>query len=446
MELNIDLSSLMTPNFTVITPDILQGKYDRVVLQGGRGSLKSTDCQYWLVLRTFILKRPAVEIIKIQDKINGILLNACINAIKRLGLADYFEYTTRPARVYMLDKPNGKRNDVTIDFVAPGNNAGKLRSGESKAGNGYATVFIEELQNFYNARELDTLLDTFSRSSDTVVLMAYNPPMRNSSWLNKKYKRNIGKALGYKKDSCVEIFEYKELDKVRTIKTLIHFSSYLDVVNDGKGDWIRQLIGPAEQKKIENNDYYRWNYLGEVLPTEATIFKNLIDWDGDTSKLRYKFLKMGLDCSHGGKDPWHFVNCTYDKINERLYILDEVVVLAEAKDLESVRDAILTINKHNQEITIDGSVPLFSRMLNNIGLVTTKAKKGPFSILPGIMWLKSLNGIYINSKRTPIIYRQMKDYEWVTDKDDEVTNTLPDINNHGIDALRYAVEDDIIYN
>jgi phage terminase large subunit len=72
-------------------------------------------------------------------------------------------------------------------------------------------------------------------------------------------------------------------------------------------------------------------------------------------------------------------------------------------------------------------------------------KKGPDSIRAGIKWLQGLNGIYINKYLTPNLYREWTEYEYVVDKNDEVTSKLPDSDNHSIDATRYAFSVEIKY-
>ena len=75
-----------------------------------------------------------------------------------------------------------------------------------------------------------------------------------------------------------------------------------------------------------------------------------------------------------------------------------------------------------------------------------KVKKPQNSVRAGVMWLQSLNGIFIDRLRTPKTYKEFKEYEYVIDKDDVVTPDLPDENNHFIDSTRYAMQEKIKFN
>lgn len=59
--------------------------------------------------------------------------------------------------------------------------------------------------------------------------------------------------------------------------------------------------------------------------------------------------------------------------------------------------------------------------------------------MAGILWLKSLNHIFIDKRRCPRTYKEFKEYEYMIDKNDEITSELVDSNNHCIDSCRYAL-------
>ena len=46
----------------------------------------------------------------------------------------------------------------------------------------------------------------------------------------------------------------------------------------------------------------------------------------------------------------------------------------------------------------------------------------------------------IDPERTPVTYKEYKEYEYERDKDGNVISGYPDKNNHTIDADRYALE------
>ena len=56
------------------------------------------------------------------------------------------------------------------------------------------------------------------------------------------------------------------------------------------------------------------------------------------------------------------------------------------------------------------------------------------------------NHIYIDKLRCPETYREFKGYEYLIDKDDNITSELVDKDNHFIDECRYALCMKIRYN
>ena len=59
----------------------------------------------------------------------------------------------------------------------------------------------------------------------------------------------------------------------------------------------------------------------------------------------------------------------------------------------------------------------------------------------GTKWLQSLDAIVIDPVRCPDTAKEFSEYEYERDsKTGEVLEGYPDINNHHIDAVRYAME------
>jgi len=92
-------------------------------------------------------------------------------------------------------------------------------------------------------------------------------------------------------------------------------------------------------------------------------------------------------------------------------------------------------------ITADSEDPKSIQELRNRGLFIRGAKKGPDSVIFGIQWLRQHEIIIdvkcINAKT------EFEMYKW---KEDRYGNALPvpvDKNDHLIDSLRYAFEDDM---
>ena len=58
-------------------------------------------------------------------------------------------------------------------------------------------------------------------------------------------------------------------------------------------------------------------------------------------------------------------------------------------------------------------------------------------------FLHDLETIIIDNKRCPNTAREFLGYEYEQDKEGNFKSCYPDKNNHSIDAVRYALEDDM---
>lgn len=71
------------------------------------------------------------------------------------------------------------------------------------------------------------------------------------------------------------------------------------------------------------------------------------------------------------------------------------------------------------------------------------ARKGPDSVEYGIKWLQDLEEIVIDPARCPETAREFSSYELERDREGIFKAGYPDKDNHHIDAVRYACEDDM---
>ena len=127
--------------------------------------------------------------------------------------------------------------------------------------------------------------------------------------------------------------------------------------------------------------------------------------------------------------------------NNRLYIFDEIYAKGIANGEAAER--IYEKGYPDKMIVCDSAEPKSINDLRQYGLRVRGAKKGPDSISHGIKFLQSLEKIVIDRARSPNAAREFSEYELDLDKDGEFKHTYPDRDNHTIDAVRYALEDDI---
>lgn len=193
----------------------------------------------------------------------------------------------------------------------------------------------------------------------------------------------------------------------------------------------------VEDLENETDPYYRnvytlgnWGVLGNV------IFKN---WRvEDLSGMRDQFTnrRVGLDFGFSD-DPAAMPVTHYDAKHKTIYIYDELYERGLTNDVLAKE-----VKSHigNDVITADSSEPKSIQELVNEGVYVKGARKGKDSVLFGIQWLQQqtivIDANCINTRN------EFQQYKWKEDKDGNAIRQPVDHNNHIIDALRYAYEDD----
>lgn len=432
----VELDDIICNSFKDVITDIIDCNVDRAVLNGGRSSTKSQGASEAIIIGCMVYKASAVAMVKHANKIEERLVNTFRESIRYLGVEKWWKLRRSPFEYVLLDK-YGRETNISIKFTGC-DNAESLKSYKPRQGS-FRYIWFEELTNFKSMNEVNNIIQTMARGQgEHCTIMTYNPPMSTSNWVNKEYDVPCGKVLGYDSNIWEEEITFKVDGLEQTIKQIVHHSSYLDVIESGHSDWLGlTFIAQAEQAKKNNPVYYEWAYLGKVVGTDANVFKNIKEWEYTENVHAYE-ISRGLDCSNGGPDPWMYGNWFYDKKNNDLYCLDEFS-LGGGASIEQVALSIKSKNTMNQNYYIDSAVPTFRKLLINAGTNPIPAKKGQDSVIAGILWLQSLNNIYIDKIRCPITYKEFKGYEYLIDKDDNITSELVDENNHSIDACRYAL-------
>ena len=158
----------------------------------------------------------------------------------------------------------------------------------------------------------------------------------------------------------------------------------------------------------------------------------------DISVENHEFVANGIlvhNC-----DPFAFNKVYYDKKKSELYIWGEV------HEVGATDKSMMEMLKYEKQtyITADSSEPKTIDLWNSEGFFIEPAKKGAGSIESGIKFLQSLT-IYIHTD-SPKTLLEFQTYQWQVDKDGNVKKRPVDKNNHHIDAIRYAIENEIVDN
>ena len=405
------LSEVFNDNFKKFYSEVKKDSYLYYVLKGGRGSAKSTHIAFTLILE--IIKKPITILCvrKVGNTLSESVYEQLKEAIEMLDLGHLFECKKSPLQI--VYKPRGNK----IIFRGA-DDPSKIKSIKiSKFP--LTTLWIEELAEFKTEEEVSTIVNSILRAEleeglEYKIFYSYNPPKRKQSWVNKKYDTQF-----------------------IADNTYVHHSTYLENRHISKA-----FKEEANEVKKRNEFKYRHEYLGEPIGSGIVPFSNLeFRTITDEEIASFDNIRQGVDWGYA-TDPVAFVRLHYDKTRRRIYILDEFYeVKASNRRLSEV---IKSRNYHYQLTVCDASEPKSKDELLTYGVKMICAKKGPGSVEFGEKWLDDLEAIIIDPKRTPNTCKEFENIDYQTDKDGNIKPRLEDKNNHTIDAIRYALESDMI--
>jgi phage terminase large subunit len=199
-------------------------------------------------------------------------------------------------------------------------------------------------------------------------------------------------------------------------------STYLD--ND-KLD--QKIIDSIERRKEKDPSWWRVYGLGEIGMIEGVVFSN---WQQVETFPEGEYW-CGLDFGYTN-DPSSLIRMTLK--GEDLYI-DELIYQTGLTN-PNLSKLILQQTQQYTEIFADSSEPKSIDEIFAYGVNIHPVVKGKDSIMNGIDILKRYN-LKI-TKRSVNLIKELRNYSWMKDKNDNVLNKPIDMWNHGIDAVRYA--------
>lgn len=282
-----------------------------------------------------------------------------------------------------------------------------------KAPFGYiAVTHFEEKDQFAGRAEIRNILQSTMRGGSKFWnFESYNPPISRDNWANIDSQEERADRL------CVK-------------------TTYLQAPPEWLGE---QFLIEAEHLKETNERAYRHEYLGEPTGTGGNVFENIVEREiTDEEIATFDRIYNGLDWGYY-PDPWAFNRMQYDAGQRRLIIFDEL--LAQKKGNRETADMLI---EHGitpaDRITADSAEPKSVSDYRAYGFDCRGAIKGPNSVNYSMKWLQSLNEIVIDRRRCPHTYQELVAYEYERNKDGEIISGYLDVNNHNIDAIRYATE------
>ncbi len=244
-----DLYERLNPTFYRL---LLTDKPNKLA-KGGRSGTKSSAISEILVQKKILY--PDSNMICFRQKANSLKMsvyNQIMWALNEAGIADQYQFRTNPMTILHKERRTG--------FYFMGmDDPQKVKS--IKIEKGYVSdLWFEEADALRDFSEIDTVQDTFIRNDlphglEVNTWVSYNPPRGQYHWINEWTDSLANNPDWY-----------------------VHHSTYKD---DLRGYNSQQLLRKIENYKKNDYDYYRWQYLGEVIGFGSNIYNmnlfNLID-------------------------------------------------------------------------------------------------------------------------------------------------------------------------
>lgn len=190
------------------------------------------------------------------------------------------------------------------------------------------------------------------------------------------------------------------------------------------------IVADIESHKHNKNwwQVYGMGQLGEV---EGRVYRGWIIIDSLPHEARLE--RRGLDFGYSN-DPTALVDVY--KYNGG-FILDERLY---RKGLSNKDLADFINNSADAETLVfaDSAEPKSIDEIASYGVPIIPAQKGAGSVTQGIQYIQDQR-ISMTQRSTNLI-KEYRNYLWQTDKDGKILNKPEDMNNHLLDALRYALE------
>lgn len=409
---SISLDKLIGPSFYSVYHYIKENRYTHYWLKGGRGSLKSSFVSIAIVKGIMADAEEGnhthgLVYRKVGQTLSTSVIPQITWAINALGVSHLWNIPKRD-RVFTY-LPTGQ----TIRFEGTDD---PMKQKGTKVSKGYFKyVWYEEVDQFHGIEEIRTINQSVIRGTgeDVVVFYTYNPPESVQSWVNTEV-------------TVPEDNKY------------VHHSTYLSA----PPEWLGQLfLIEAENLRKNNPTKYLHEYMGAVTGTGGEVFTNLeIREITDEEISVFDRLYRGIDFGFS-IDPATYIKLHYDKKRNTIYLLDEIYQTnLSNRDLAK---KIYKIDPGNHPITADSAEPKSIADLKSYGLRVYGAKKGPDSVEYGMKFLEDMIKIVIDPKRTPNASWEFQHYELAKDRQGNFKAGYPDKDNHIIDGIRYALEDEM---
>ena len=383
-----------------------KGRYR--VVKGSRASKKSKTTALWYIYN--MMKYADANTLVVRKTFRT-LKDSCYTelkwAIKRLNVEHLWNFTLSPLeatylptgqKIYFrgLDDPL-KVTSITVD-------TGVL-----------CWMWLEEAYEIMTEADFDMLDESIrGECPDDLfkqVTIIFNP-WNERHWLKKRF------------------FDNPDED------TLAITTNYL--INE----WLDKADKAVFERMKKNNPRrYAVAGLGGWGIVDGLVYENWKEESFTLEQIRDCKTRCGMDFGYTN-DPTAVPVMFLDKENKKLYVWDELY--KKGLSNRKIKDELTEMGYGKEKYTADSAEPKSIDELSSLGLRVKGAKKGKDSINNGIQFIQELE--IIIHPRCVNFLTEISNYTWDKDKFGNKLNKPIDDFNHLMDAMRYALEDDIINN
>lgn len=414
-----DFGLLLAPPFLSIHRAVAAGTVTDVWEAGGRGSTKSSSIS--LEICEMLRRDPEANALVMQrwgtDIRNGTFAQMAW-ALDKLGMAGDWEQAQSARRI---------RNRETGQLILfrGGDDPRKTKGVKFERGR-CAALWLEEVDQFRGMADVRTIRQSVTRGEGHQVrFYSFNPPRTRDSWANAEFER-----LASSGDPSV----------------ICSRTTYLDVPPEWLGP---QFIADAEGLREADGESYRHEYLGEAVGVGGDVFPRAVYEPITDEAVR------GFDRLYAGQDwgwwpdPWAFTLSAWEPSTRTLYTFAEAGGnrLQPGESAEMVRriltwpeegpDGRAAPTYHPLPVLSDDADPGSIRAHRDAGVNARAAGKGGNRML-SYQWLAGVRWV-IDPARCPNLAREARAKQYDRTRDGEWVNSIPDGDDHWIDATRYAL-------
>lgn len=375
------------------------------IYYGGSSSGKS----FFLAQRTVMDNLKGVNWLltrNIGKTIRNSLFNEIKKAISAYGVNHL--YSINKTDMVITCKKNGKQ----ILFAGL-DDVEKLKS-ITPANGVLERIWIEEATEVKREAylQLKKRLRGYSPFKKSITL-SFNPILK-THWIYQEFFKN------WQDDKTI----YQDSD-LSILKTTYKDNKFLTP------DDVYSLENESDEYFKNVYTYGNWGVLGHVIFKKWTV--------EDLSKLIPSFDRIycGMDFGYSS-DPNALIKIHLDKKRKKIYVFDEWYQAGMSDD-ELLRICKKFFGK--EIVTCDNADPKTIDYLAVNGINAVPSIKGPDSINRGIRYLQGYDIIIHNKCQN--FKNEIEQYHWKEDKYGNAMAKPVDANNHLLDALRYAVEDEM---